>query len=95
MELPDHGEMARMWEAITGLCLQLRWDTEPQIIGVLGAGPLEDFVVKFGDQAMDLIEPRLDSDETLLKALACVWRWHDPIRERVDRVLRARGQELL
>jgi hypothetical protein len=95
MEYPERGDLKRMWEAIAGLCGRLRWDDEPKLVGVLGAGPLEDFVVKFGDQAMDLIEPQLDTNETLLKALACVWRWDDPVRSRVDRALKARGQELL
>lgn len=65
------------------------------LISNIGAGPVEDFVVKFGDQAMNLIEPELGSNPTLLKALAMVWRWDAPIRPRIDRVLAEHGQELL
>lgn len=88
-------EIKKAWLAILAICARLRWEDEPKVVAWLGAGELEDFVVGFGDRAMDLIEPHLKANDTLLKALACMWRWDEPIRDRVDRALVAHGQELL
>jgi hypothetical protein len=94
IELCDSGDTDRIWSAILDLCARAD-GKDPRVLAAIGAGPLEDFVVRFGDQAMDLVEPELDENETLLRALAGVWRWDAPIRARIDRVLAAHGQELL
>jgi hypothetical protein len=89
------GEAEKTWLAILAISERLRWEDEPKVVAWFGAGALEDFVAEFGDRAMDRIEPQLESNETLLKALACVWRWGEPIRDRVDRALAAHQQERL
>jgi hypothetical protein len=62
------------------------------VIAVLGAGPLEDFIRRFRDGAMDLVEPQLGSNPTLLDALGGVWPG-DEMRLRVTGALAAHGKE--
>jgi hypothetical protein len=79
------------WRLIKDVCGRVEDDL--RLISNIGAEPLESFVVTFGDRAMDLIEPELDDNPTLLAALAMVLRRDTPIRPRIDRVLAEHGQE--
>ena len=60
-------------------------------VGMIGVGPLEGFIRREGDRAMDLIEPAVADDPVLLDALRAVWAWHEPVRPRVDRYLVEHG----
>jgi hypothetical protein len=81
------------WRLILTLCSLAEDDLK--LILDIGAGPLEEFIRLFGDNAMDLIEPAVATNRTLLRALAGVWGWDEPVRPRVDRVLAIHGQERL
>lgn len=84
-------ELDPLWEVTLALCAKVDEDDMARIPDI-GAGPLESMIVSFGDAAMDLIEPALAHNPTLLKALACVWVWKEPVGPRVDRVLAEHGQ---
>lgn len=88
------GHLADAWRLILDLCARLGPDDVSMIANV-GAGPLESFVVKYGDRAMDLIEPEMHVNPTLLKAVAMVWQWDEPIHQRVDRALAEHRRESL
>lgn len=90
-EITDKAAIGEQWLLILSLCAAAK-NTDPEVVAVLGAGPLEDFIRRFGDDAMDLIEPQLESNPTLLFALAGVWPG-DEMRGRVARALAAHGQE--
>jgi hypothetical protein len=83
------------WLMILSLCAAAS-TAAPEVVAVLGAGFLESFIREdyggFGDAAMDLIEPQLASNRTLLFALAGVWPG-DQMRDRVERALHAHGQQ--
>jgi hypothetical protein len=78
------------WHVILMLC-ELVDSDETQMVDMIGAAPLEDFLVEHGDAAMDLIEPAADQNPTLLKALAHVWAFEEPVRPRIERYLQSRG----
>lgn len=83
-----------LWRIILEICAKV--DEDDEVFYDIGAGPLEDMISKFGDAAMDLVEPALkEGNRTLLMALACVWGRKETIRPRVDRVLAEYGQEPL
>lgn len=86
------GQLDALWRVIQVLCQKVAED-DRSTISHIGAGPLEDMIRQHGDEAMDLIEPAIAGNPTLLKALACVWGWKEPTRPRVDRVLAQYGEE--
>jgi hypothetical protein len=91
MEFAINGDMDRLWAVIQELCA--RTDPEDlETISLIGAAPLEELLVTFGDAAMDLVEPAVDKSTTLLRALAMVWGWNAPVRPRIERALELRGQ---
>jgi uncharacterized protein DUF6869 len=71
IELSDHSESDRVWLAIRELCARAD-KNDGWVIAMIGASPLEDFVARFGDHAMDLIEPELGNNSVLWQALANV-----------------------
>ena len=85
------------WEAILAICAGVQWgkddDDDSWVVVMIGAGPLEDFITKFEVRAMDLIEPQLDANDTLLKALAGAWTQTTTVGARVEQALADRGQE--
>lgn len=91
MELRGH--LDGLWRIVLAICAEV--DDDNDVIYDIGAGPLESMISQFGDAAMDLIEPALAGNPTLLKSLAGVWGWKSPTRPRVDRVLAEYGQEPL
>lgn len=95
--LVEEDTIEPFWEAILAICARARWgngdDDDSWVVVMIGAGPLEDFITKFEGRAMDLIEPRLDTNDTLLKALAGAWTRRTPVGDRVERALADRGQE--
>jgi hypothetical protein len=86
-----NGAIGEQWLMILSLSAAAK-SADPKVVGVVGAGPLEDFIGRFGDEAMDLIEPQLESNPTLLFALAGVWP-RDDVRGRVTQALAAHRQE--
>jgi hypothetical protein len=94
LEWSTEGSLQLGWRLVLECC-SLTDENDMDRILAIGAGPLEDFIRRFGDEAMDLVEPAVDSNPVLLKALAGVWGWDEPTRPRVDRVLQAHGQESL
>jgi hypothetical protein len=94
LEWSTEGSLQLGWRFVLECCSQTDGDDMDRILAI-GAGPLEDFIRRFGDEAMDLVEPAVGSNLVLLKALAGVWGWDEPIRPRVDRVLESHGQERL
>ena len=91
VEFAINGDMDRLWAVIQELCA--RTDPEDlETISLIGAAPLEELLVTFGDAAMDLVEPAVDKSTTLLRALAMVWGWNAPVRPRIERALELRGQ---
>jgi hypothetical protein len=88
------GDLDVAWQLIEALLREVPADDVTMIANV-GAGPLENALVTFGDAAMDRVERASDANPALLKALAMVWRWDVPIRPRIDHFLAERRQELL
>ena len=82
------------WRFVVALCSLVECN-DMTVIANIGAGPVEDFIVKFGDSGLDLVERAVKGDPVLLKALAMVWAWDSPERSRVDRILVENGQERL
>ncbi|HEX4035492.1 MAG TPA: hypothetical protein VHX66_13695 [Solirubrobacteraceae bacterium] len=66
------GSIEEQWLMLLSRCAAAS-QAELEVVAVLGAGFLEDFIKEdrrgFGDEAMDLIEPQLASNPTLLYAL--------------------------
>lgn len=87
-------QLDALWRIVVAVCARVD-ENDVSRISDIGAGPLEDMLCKFGDAAMDLIEPAVADNPTLLKALAAVWAWDQPVWPRVDRVLAEYGQEPL
>jgi hypothetical protein len=97
MELDHEPTLERgdlLWRLILGMCSLLRPD-ELALIANVGAGPLEEFIRLYGDQALELIEPEVNTNRTLLLALAGVWGWSEPTRPRIDQILQTNDQDLL
>ena len=88
------GEIDRAWLVIAGICAQVDAD-DLDLALMIGAGPLEDFIVTFRDKAMDLIEPALQENKTLLTALAGAWDQGSGMRGRIGDALAEHGQERL
>jgi hypothetical protein len=66
----ENRELDRAWE-ITLLLLR-KADTD-EALGYIAAGPLEDVIDIYADEALDLIEQACDKDPRLQLALSGVW----------------------
>jgi hypothetical protein len=60
---------------------------------MIGAGPLENLVREFGDQAMDRAGG--GGEPTTARGSCIRWLWNEPIRARIDRTLAEHGQALM
>lgn len=90
MEADEGLDKAHFWRLILAVCEQ----TETHSVALaVGAGPLEAFVRKYEDAAMDVIEPELPRNRALLEALGGVWLEDEDgsLRARVDASLRRSG----
>jgi hypothetical protein len=83
-----------LWRLILTMGSLLEPDELAEICNV-GAGPLEEFIRVYGDQALDLIEHQVTANRKLLLALAGVWGWSEPTWPRIDQILQANDQDLL
>jgi hypothetical protein len=62
-------------------------------IDIIGAGPLEDFIHAFPDQALRWVEEEAETNVTLREALTGVWsRGRGDVRERIDEILGRYGK---
>jgi hypothetical protein len=78
------------WRIIRDLCARV--DAEDLwLVDVIGAGPLEDFLDRHGDEAMDLVEATAKGDPVLMGALAKVWAFDSAVRPRIELYLRSNG----
>jgi hypothetical protein len=103
---PEHewaSDVAEEWtaepnyEALHRFVLQLCADVDANdtdVIGRIGAGPLEDLIVKWPHRALAIVEAEVGTNRTLLKALGTVWSQGQPnVRRRIDATLaRHRGE---
>jgi len=64
------GDLDSAWEVAL---LLLRKAPDDDALGFVAAGPLEDFIDGYGDQALDLVEKACDGDTRLQFALSGVW----------------------
>jgi hypothetical protein len=88
------GDYDSMWRFILKLCEDVASDDD-DIIGMIGAGPLENMIVTWPDTALRLVAAEVGRNPTMLQALAGVWTQGLPIRERLDAILARHGQERL
>jgi hypothetical protein len=68
-EIVRSGDLELAWQ-ITLLLLRKASDNA---LGYVAAGPLEDLIDGYGDQALDLVEQSCDGDMRLQFALSGVW----------------------
>lgn len=90
--LGDEPDLKREWRVIRKLCVSAEGASD-QVLGMIGAGPLEDLLRRHGEEAMDLIEPAADVMPALLIALGGVWGWDEPSRPRLDRYLASKDRQ--
>jgi hypothetical protein len=90
----NEGQFDAVWRLILALCRQVD-GADLSMIANIGAGPVEEMIRTFGHRALDVIEPAVGGNPILLKALAMVWLWDTPRRERIDEILATHGQQLL
>jgi uncharacterized protein DUF6869 len=83
---PELHEVA--WRLILSLCDQAD-PADERLVAQIGAAPLEYFIDRYGNTAMDLIEAAAETNPTLLSALRFVGNDDDRVRPRIDRFLRA------
>jgi hypothetical protein len=88
------GQLDVAWRLVLALCSEVDAD-DLKMIANIGAGPVENMITNFGNPALDLIESAVATNLTLLRAVAMVWGWDEPERERVDRLLADHKQERL
>jgi hypothetical protein len=79
-EIVQGGDLDSAWE-ITLLLLQKAQTDDA--LGHVAAGPLEDIVDGYGDQALDRVEEACDKDSRLQFALSGIWLLPDsPVLQR-------------
>lgn len=78
------------WDVILTI---LKTDQSPIIMADLSAGPLEDLLVRHGEQFIDTIEAEVKKNEKFAKLLGGVWKnkMKDEIWNRVQAVWDRRG----
>lgn len=84
------GAYEAMWRFLLLVCADVE-DDEDEIIEMIGAGPLENMIVTWPDAALRLVEAEVETNPTMLRALASTWTQGLPIRERIDRILAHHG----
>jgi hypothetical protein len=77
--------LEEQWELVSALCVAVTDATRRAILSI-GAGPLEDMIKSFGDQALDLVQTEMANNGVLTQALRGVWV-DEPLRTRIDNML--------
>ncbi|HWY89934.1 MAG TPA: hypothetical protein VNY31_04620 [Solirubrobacteraceae bacterium] len=90
----ENGNYEAMWRFLLKLCMDVANDDD-DMIGMIGAAPLEDMIVTWPDTALRLVEAEVEKNPTMLRALAGTWTQGLPIRGRLDAILARHGQERL
>jgi len=85
-----HGEIDTEWRMVLSLCSLAEHEKAVEMIGV---GPIEGLLDQYGEQAMDVIEAETNPSPTLRQALASVWAFSSPARERFETYLVGLGIE--
>jgi hypothetical protein len=79
---------AELWPLILTI---LQQTDDAEVLAVLAAGPLEDYLAKCGDQVIESVEARAASDRKFKHLLGGVWK--NSITDEVwERVCRCRGE---
>ena len=60
---------------------------DDDVLGLLGAGYLEDLVEYHGDEFIDRIEAQAGRSGRFRRALGAIWAFDSPVRGRVDAIL--------
>ncbi len=82
----ENGDYEAMWRFLLKLCMDVAND-DYDMIGMIGAAPLEDMIVTWPDTALRLVEAEVEKNPTMLRALAGTWTQGLPIRGRIDAIL--------
>jgi hypothetical protein len=69
----------------------LRRTEDPDVLGVLAAGPLEDYLAKLGEYVIAEVESQAAADEKFKHLLGGVWR-NSMSHDVWERVCRCRGE---
>lgn len=90
------------WEIVSGLVSEARdeaWlmllaiidaaDDDDEVLGCVGAGPLEDFVSSYGPDYLDEIEREAALRPGLRSALSAMWVWDDLPAVAFERIAKA------
>jgi len=89
-EIVLSGDVDRAWE-ITLLLLRKASDDDA-VLEYIAAGPLEDFIDRYGDRGLDRAEKACDEDSRLQYALSGVWLLPDsPVLRRWQGLIRKYG----
>lgn len=81
--------------AVWSVLLRLMDAVPDDLLGFVGAGPLEDAVVRWGAELVERIEAQAARDERFREALGCIWLSHGELSAAVlERVIRASGGEI-
>ncbi len=87
-EIVRSGDLEKAW-SITLLLLQKAND---EAIGYIAAGPLEDIIDGYGDEALNRIEEAFDKDPRLQLALSGVWLLPEsPVLQRWQGLIKKYG----
>ena len=87
-------DYAAMWRYVLKLCDDVAVD-DTHTIGMIGAGPLENLVVRWPDEALPAIDIEVANNRVLLEALATTWTQGLAIRDRIDAILERHDQDRL
>jgi hypothetical protein len=90
----ENGNYEAMWRFLLRLCMDVANDDE-DMIGMIGAAPLEEMIVTWPDTALRLVEAEVQKNSTMLRALAGAWTQGLPIRGRLDAILARHVKERL
>lgn len=74
------------WRLVLSLCDAVQAE-DADLVSQIGAGPLEWFIDRWGNEGMDLIEPVATSNPVLRAALGSVVSHDDRVRPRIERFL--------
>jgi hypothetical protein len=90
MEADEESLREVQWRLIVAIC-ELAEPNDAHVLGMVGASPLEDFIVHGGPDAMDRVEVAAASSSAMRTALAGVWS-DPPTTERIGRFLALHGK---
>jgi hypothetical protein len=94
-DVKEEWSAERNYATMSRFVLRLCRDVDPgdaDVIARIGAGPLEDLIVTWPHRAFILVEAEVETNPTLLHALATVWTQGQPfVRGRIQAILARNG----